>query len=158
MNKDTHTHIHTHTHTHTHTLQKLALAGITAALSSLLLTFDLHLFILPSRRLSVLPLSLIGLTFAPVCLILAFSLSSGVSSLFFCPTIWLLETNCCCYGDCVSSKHLSSVNATHTCPVQCKSSNYGKPWGHTMFLSLKSLRNIWISLVHTDPMFLSSIR
>ncbi len=40
-----HVYTHTHTHTLTQTLQKAA------ALSSLLLTLDLHLFILPSRRL-----------------------------------------------------------------------------------------------------------
>ena len=70
VNTGDNTHTHTHTDTqsctqwsNTHTHQKTWLAGITAALSSLLLTFNLHLFILPSRRLSLsVPVSVFHLS------------------------------------------------------------------------------------------------
>lgn len=82
----------THTLTHARTLQKAGLAGITAALSSLLLTFNLHLFILPSRRLYSVSFisfsfsSFSTIVFLPICLI---SLWSALSSHIYHINCWI---------------------------------------------------------------------
>lgn len=79
------------THTHTCTLQKPWLDGISAALASLLLTFNLHLFILLSRRLcSRLCLSSFSHLFQFAVVFAFLSVYSIFHTQFFCQSYYFI--------------------------------------------------------------------